>query len=77
MALHMPRFSYDDLAQLPNDGKRYELADGELIVSPAPTYDHQRIVWQFSRLLMRAEDAGYGQGVVSPIDVVFGRYATT
>lgn len=77
MALQVPRFSYQDLAQLPNDGKRYELADGELIVSPAPTYDHQRIVWQFSRLLMRAEDAGYGQGVVSPIDVVFGRYATT
>ncbi len=77
MALQVPRFTYDDLAQLPNDGKRYELADGELIVSPAPTYDHQRIVWQFSRLLMRAEDAGYGQGVVSPIDVVFGRYATT
>ncbi len=77
MALQVPRFTYQDLAQLPDDGKRYELADGELVVSPAPTYDHQRIVWQFSRLLMRAEDAGFGQGVVSPIDVVFGRYATT
>lgn len=40
----------------------YELADGELIVSLAPTYDHQRIVWQFSRVLMRAEDTGYGRG---------------
>ena len=74
MTVETPLFTYDDLAQLPDDGKRYELAGGELIVSPAPTYHHQRIVWQFSRLLMRAEDAGYGQGVVAPGDVVFGPY---
>jgi len=74
MTVKTPLFTYDDLAQLPDDGKRYELAGGELIVSPAPTYDHQRIGWQFSRLLMRAEDAGYGQGVVAPGDVVFGPY---
>lgn len=40
MADKTPLFTYDDLAQLPGDGKRYELADGELIVSPAPTYNH-------------------------------------
>ena len=74
MTVKTPLFTYDDLAQLPDDGKRYELADGDLLVGPAPTYDHQRIVWQFSRLLMRAEDAGYGQGVVAPVDVVFGLY---
>lgn len=74
MTVKTPLFTYDDLAQLPDDGKRYELADGDLIVRPAPTYDRQRIVWQFSRLLMRAEDAGYGQGVVAPVDVVFGLY---
>lgn len=77
MTIKVPRFTTDELAQLPDDGKRYELADGALIVSPAPTYAHQRIVWQFSRVLMRAEDAGYGQGVVAPVDVVFGPYQVT
>ncbi len=62
MIIKAPQFTSADLAHLPDDGKRYELADGELIVRPAPTYDHQRIVWQFSRVLMRAEDTGYGRG---------------
>lgn len=43
MASRASRFSYDD-RYLPDDGKRYEFADGELTASPAPTYDHQRIV---------------------------------
>ena len=29
MAVHIPLFTYDDLARMPNDGKRYELCDGE------------------------------------------------
>ncbi|MGH3545757.1 MAG: Uma2 family endonuclease [Mycobacteriales bacterium] len=30
-----------DLAQLPDDGHRYELLDGVLIVTPAPSWPHQ------------------------------------
>ena len=29
---------------LPDDGKRYEVLDGELFVSPAPTYRHQAVL---------------------------------
>ncbi|WP_322779515.1 Uma2 family endonuclease [Frankia sp. Cas4] len=34
-------FTVDDLAELPDDGRRYELVDGVLLVSPAPRWEHQ------------------------------------
>lgn len=44
----MPRatddWTVDDLAQLPDDGLRYELVDGMLLVSPAPRPLHQRAI---------------------------------
>lgn len=40
-----------DLDAMPDDGHRYELIDGALIVTPAPTWRHQRAVTRLSRLL--------------------------
>lgn len=74
MTVKTPLFTYDDLAQLPDDGKRYELADGDLIVSPAPTTYHQRISARFGNLLFQAEDAGWGRMFAAPTDVHFGPY---
>ena len=71
MATVKPLLTYDDLAELPDDGKRYELLEGELIVSPAPTPKHQRAVGHTLRFLGRAEDAGHGQVYVAPLYVVF------
>jgi hypothetical protein len=33
--------TYRDYEALPNDGSRYEIHDGELSVTPAPTPQHQ------------------------------------
>ncbi|WP_116244897.1 Uma2 family endonuclease [Nocardiopsis sp. FIRDI 009] len=33
----------DDLARMPDDGRRYELVDGRLDVSPAPVFDHTSV----------------------------------
>jgi Uma2 family endonuclease len=74
MALHLPRFSYDDLARLPDDGRRYELADGDLLVSPAPTTDHQGISARLGALLFRAEEASFGRMFTAPTNVYFGPY---
>ena len=43
-----------DLDAMPDDGHRYELIDGVLIVSPSPSWPHQRAV---SRLLRLLEDS--------------------
>ena len=35
--------TYDNYRDLPNDQNRYEILDGELSVTPAPSTKHQRI----------------------------------
>lgn len=44
--LHPPPggWTTDDLDQLPEDGYRYELIDGVLLVSPSPTSRHQKLI---------------------------------
>lgn len=50
----MHRWTFADLDLLPDDGNRYEIIDGNLIVSPAPTARHQRITHLLSWLLENA-----------------------
>jgi Uma2 family endonuclease len=45
------KLTYADLSQLPDDGKRYELIDGELFVTSAPGLSHQRAARNLVRLL--------------------------
>jgi Uma2 family endonuclease len=50
----MPRdhdWTVADLDDLPDDGLRYELLDGALVVSPAPSMLHQRVVTRIWSLL--------------------------
>ncbi|HVF20100.1 MAG TPA: Uma2 family endonuclease [Mycobacteriales bacterium] len=48
----------DDLALMPDDGHRYELLDGTLIVTPAPGTSHQVCVGSLYVLLHAACPAG-------------------
>jgi Uma2 family endonuclease len=43
MAISVPRLTVADLEQFPNDGNRYELLDGLLLVTPQARQAHQRI----------------------------------
>lgn len=60
----------EDLATLPDDGNRYEIIGGHLIVSPSPTYRHQRVSFQLSIVLGGYIAAhGNAQAVAAPMDV--------
>lgn len=47
-------FTVHDLEGMPDDDRRYELIDGELLVRPAPGLRHQTIAYQLHRLLDNA-----------------------
>jgi len=55
---------------LPDDGNRYEVVDGELLVTPAPTWTHQRAVREVTVLLVAfLKDTDLGDALFSPADI--------
>jgi Uma2 family endonuclease len=74
--MYMPtlrrHWTVDDLEDLPEDGNRYEIIDGELLVTPAPTYRHQAAVLEMAvRLSNYLEQYHIGAVLPSPVDVDF------
>ena len=47
------RYTVDDLAAFPDDGNRYELVDGVLLVTPGPSRPHQVVVARLGSALTR------------------------
>ena len=54
MAISLPQYTVDDLDRFPDDGNRYELLDGVLLVTPAPRAVHQLVA---NRIQMRISHA--------------------
>ena len=66
------RWTFDDIQALPDDGNRYEVIDGELFVTPAPSYRHQAAVSELHALLREyLSGLRVGYPFFSPADVVF------
>ena len=56
---------------MPNDGRRYEIHDGELYVTPAPSVRHQLILSNLVRALMRhVPSVAPGLLLFAPLDVI-------
>jgi Uma2 family endonuclease len=55
----------DDLARTPDDGNRYELVNGVLVVTRAPGFTHQLVATRLTFLLVLHCTAGFD--VVSPV----------
>ncbi len=64
------RWTSKDLEMFPDDGKRYEIVDGELYVSKQPHYHHQRVCVRLTTLLevwsqqTKAGEANFTPGLI-------------
>jgi Uma2 family endonuclease len=64
------KYTYGDYLALPHAGPRYQLLDGDLILSPSPSLRHQRIVGRlFAILFAHVRSAGLGEVFCAPLDV--------
>ena len=67
--------TYEDLLEMPDDRNRYEIIDGQLQVTPAPTPDHQAVVLNVGSALMRhAKNHKLGRVFIAPCDVFFSDF---
>ena len=65
------KLEYSDYVHIPSDGKRHELLEGDLHVTPAPSPLHQRVSKRLQRMLEAYfEDTGRGEVFNAPIDVI-------
>ena len=65
------RYLAEDIWDAPEDGNRYEVIDGLLVVTPAPSWDHQEAVTVLASVLrVHTRTQRMGRVVVAPVGVV-------
>lgn len=70
-------WTYEDYARLPDNGFRYEVIDGGLLMSPAPLMGHQMIsAALLAALRSHVRRHRLGLVVAAPVDVQLGDRAT-
>ncbi len=70
MALTQRKYTIDDLDRFPDDGNRYEILDGVLLVSPAPSTGHQIVASRIQGALIAALQMSGHAHVVGPGAIV-------
>ena len=64
------QWTYKEYANLPDNGDRYEVMDGVLLVLPTPTTVHQNVlIWLLFYLTQRVDLTGLGRVLIAPLDV--------
>lgn len=72
------KMTVEHLFQLPEDGLRHELLDGEHVVTPSPNLRHQVLLLRLAfaiETFVRRERTG--QVFVAPLDVIFSNFDLT
>ena len=71
MTTHRVVLTYKEYEALPADGRRYEIHEGELSVTPAPSPQHQMISRNlFLVLHAHVKAKGIGEVLYAPLDVI-------
>ena len=66
----VPKLTYDQFRQLPEDGKRYELVRGEVHLTPSPTTKHQIVLARLhASLAAYLAKTRLGRVLFAPLDV--------
>ena len=69
----IPKLTYEQFRQLPDDGKRYELIHGEVHLTPPPTTKHQFVLRNLTgSLLQYLAQNPLGELAFAPLDVRLG-----
>lgn len=64
------RLTYDDYAAIPSDGRIYQIVDGEVYVTPAPSPHHQRASRRLQRQLEAFFEPIGAEVFDAPIDLI-------
>lgn len=75
MVVETKKLTYEDYLAMPETNKRYEIIDGELIMTPSPTGEHQWISGNLYRAL-HSFVMSHNLGVVlyAPLDILITRH---
>jgi Uma2 family endonuclease len=69
------KLTYDDYAALPDDGRRYQVLDGELVMTPSPSVRHQEIIGNLFKLIdAHVRKQRLGKVCLSPVDCLLGKW---
>ena len=64
-------WTYDDLLAVQDDGKRYEIIDGELFEMSSPVVTHQRVLGNlYVAFREQVQRAGHEEVFIAPLDVI-------
>lgn len=70
MAAAPARWTAAQVRELPEDGRRYEVIDGELFVTPAPPWKHQDAALHLVTLIRAyVRSTNIGHAIIAPTDV--------
>ena len=65
--------TYEDYCELPDDGKRYEIHEGSIIVNPAPTPGHQWVSGNLNEVIRsHVRERQLGKVFYAPLDCISG-----
>ncbi|MBN2093551.1 Uma2 family endonuclease [candidate division KSB1 bacterium] len=69
------KFTYEDYLLIPDDGKQYEILEGELQMSPSPTFVHQQVSANLFTILNNyVRTHKLGKVLYAPLDIVLSPY---